>query len=42
MPASWKKIVLEGLEASLNEITASNGIRITSSLTLEDVTLPII
>ena len=35
MPASWKKIVLEGLEASLNEITASNGIRITSSLTLQ-------
>ena len=35
MAASWKKIVLEGLEASLNEITASNGIRITSSLTLQ-------
>ena len=34
MPASWKKIVLEGLDADLNQITASSGIQITSSLTL--------
>lgn len=38
MPASWKKIVLEGLDADLNQITASNGIQITSSLTLTAAT----
>jgi len=36
--ADWKKIVLEGLDANLNQITASNGIQITNSLTLPTTT----
>ena len=40
MPASWKKIILEGLEADLNQITASGGIQLSSSYALTAATDP--
>ena len=33
MAANWKKIILSGSDANLNEITASQGIQLDSTLT---------
>lgn len=41
MPASWKKIILEGLEADLNQITVSSGIQLSSSYALTEATDPL-